>query len=227
MISSFGSTFKNFFASLRTWCLRIKKKISTNKAFIVPQGHPFKKAIEDLLDSGMGLFTKTLKSCLYRLQDDFPALEFNFSYLDIPIRAEKLKVNFLSPASPSATLVAIPLFLVHPRGNHFTIICIDLTHATIEYYDPIGEDPKIARFLKAIARRYFSTKQDVKILTNNRRIQRDAHNCGIFVVDYIERRAYGETFMSICCHGKSFAEIEAKRIHLAYQLLAERHQATA
>ena len=106
-------------------------------------------------------------------------------------------------------------------GKHIVCVMVNFTNQQIEYYDPQGlsvldrADSRMASlpftlkdFVDAVIEKYgFEHK---KVLENTTIHQRDCHNCGVYVLDFIERRAKGYTFEKIIANGKNFSEVNQK-----------------
>jgi hypothetical protein len=101
--------------------------------------------------------------------------------------------------------VAIPFVVGRGRSSHIVTAFYDQERATLEFFNSKGytvkETPGIddfGRSCEAIFRLIINRFKPRTILENTDALQQDSYNCGVYVLDFIERRAQYETFASIC-----------------------------
>ncbi len=120
------------------------------------------------------------------------------------------------------THVCIPITLIGRIISHSVAIFIDRPNSKIEYYDPLGltindqNDPFLRSVLQEIGEKYTG----YELIENTRKHQYDRHNCGIYVLDYFDRRLKGESAEDVFANrkGSSLAngEIRVRLLNRLY-----------
>ena len=214
---SFYQTFVDYYTYCRTQFMRFKGWLGLGPKLAIPEEHPCKKAIEDLIDLGSGIFNTTLRKLFWLISNRHKHIHVDTDFLGKLVVPANLDPKMLKAPPENASLVFIPLFIQCP-GNHFTVIAVDLKRKTVEYND--SEAGKVGRwFLEAVKRHYFPNDARAKILVNNKRAQWDNHSCGVHALDFTKRRARGESFEQITKNPTSTSDIEDLRIRFAKDLL--------
>lgn len=222
-----GNTWCEYFYNLYVECytyyktlyLRFKGWLGLAPKLAIPEGHPSKRAIEELTIFGGLLWARTLHQCFCLLLNRHSHIHVDTSFLHNLTPPHALNAALLKNAPPHASLIFIPLFIQYPGGNHYTIVSVDLSRKTVEYYDSEGFCNLGRGFLNGIKHFYFPGDPSAKILVNDNRTQWDIHSCGVHVIDYAARRAKGESFRKITKNPTSTWDIEDYRIKLAKDLL--------
>lgn len=220
---TWGEYFYNLYVDCYTYSkthyLRIKGWLGLGPNLAVPDNHPSKRPIEELTILGGLLWARTLHQCFCLLLNRHSHIHVDTSFLHNLTPPHALNAALLKQAPPHASLVFIPLFIQYPGGNHYTIVSVDLSRKTVEYYDSEGFCNLGNGFLKGIQQFYFPGDSSAKILVNKDRAQWDIHSCGVHVMDYANRRAKGESFRKITKNPTSTWDIEGYRLKLAKNLL--------
>lgn len=122
------------------------------------------------------------------------------------------------------------LFIPFTYTNHIVLIGIDFRLKCIMHYDSQGflcEDPyrkdypnfDLKKELEEGYKLCFPEVDKIEILQNDRIHQSCHHNCGIYVLDCMERLLNGESFEQICLKGKGPEEIELARDYFAIRMI--------
>lgn len=212
------SVYVDWYIFCKTRYMRFKGWLGWGPNFAIPFHHPSKAQIQDLSKMGDGLYPKTLDHmfCLLRNKHKHIHIDTSFVYNLTPPHA--LSPALLKKAPPGTQQIFIPLFIQFPGGNHFTVLCVDLTRQRVEYNDSEGRG-LTQPFLNAVLNYYFPRNANAKLLVNDIRAQWDMHSCGIHVVDFIKRRAEGDSFKKITQNPTSTWAIEDLRVEFIKKLL--------
>lgn len=205
---------------LRTWKIKLKGCFGLTPKLSIPSDHPYRQAIQDLMEPGGEIHDTTIDLLLDKMRQNVPSLQIEQNLLYNVFKPENLSARFLSGVFHSSTiLVCIPLLISLKGGNHYTMLCIDPKAKTIEYYDSTGRDRNVEPFLESVKAKYFPYDPKAIIRVNIHRAQWDDHSCGVCIIDYIQRRLQNEPCDSIFLQPKSPQEIEAARLQMAKSLL--------
>lgn len=137
----------------------------------------------------------------------------------------ELVSNFLHDLSSSELtnhdkeIVLIPVVLEGLFGDHIVAVVFDKAHNRVELYDSNGltskdhsesircseENLKLSTLLVRIAQTYGDEK--TTLWENTKKHQYDCHNCGVYVLDYFERRLFGYSPDEITSKGRTFEEV--------------------
>jgi len=157
----------------------------------IPNDHPSRFTQQARLGTGDFL---TLQSVFEEL---YPNFSFCLDFL----------INHSSPFSSTEfkQRVAIPFVVGSGRSSHIVTAFYDQERATLEFFNSKGYTVKetpgeddFGRSCEAIFRLIIDRFRPRTILENTDALQQDTYNCGVYVLDFIERRAQYETFASIC-----------------------------
>lgn len=149
------------------------------------------------------LKSTTLITYMNYLKEKFPELQTCENYLH-KVTPKKLPVI---DKEKGKEFLAIPFIIKKPFRNHIALIFVDTKNKRIEYYDPRGrsssdskyyslysKNQKIDEFLKDVKDKYgYEEINNEKVFVyqlfdeNPAITQRDNYNCGIYVLDYIEK----------------------------------------
>jgi hypothetical protein len=142
------------------------------------------------------------------------------------------KADFILPPKDEIDgLLLVPVVLKGHPGDHIVGVVYDKENNRIEVYDPKGlnceensnlvfksTQLKLKDVVAIIARYYGATS----IWENTTRHQYDAHNCGIYTLDYFEGRLEGQEPDYIARHGRSYSEVNTtRRQHYIAKTLVE------
>ncbi len=216
----FASLFIDCSNTIKTFFLRLQACLGLGTKLAIPSNHPSKRQIQELTNLGGLLWPNTLDQCLHLIQQQYPHIHIDTTFLHTLVTPNRLDPMLLRQAPADKSLVLIPFFLKLPGGNHFTIACVDLLRKTTEYYDSEGNSLAGNAFLYAISNLYFAGNPRAKILWNKDRTQWDMHNCGVHVLDFSLKRALGEKFETVSKKPTSTSDIEKLRIQFAKDLLS-------
>ena len=127
------------------------------------------------------------------------------------------------------TKVAIP-FILTGMDNHIVVALFDNKTQTLEFFNSSGTtvldtpdrqvqqtDQSLRQFMQGLVD-HFNPKV---IQENTSKAQFDTYNCGLYVSDFILRRAAGEEFSHICDHPLSAFETTARRTDMIGQILKD------
>ncbi len=139
-------------------------------------------------------------------------------HLDFPDRGDK---NF----------VFVPVVLEGRFANHIIVLTYDYQNKRIEVYDSKGltsadhsekiickDGLTLAEVVNKMAAHYGAAS----IYENKELHQKDSHNCGIYVLNYIERRLADDTPEAISQDGLSFTDANQTERNRYHQLLCNR-----
>ena len=84
-------------------------------------------------------------------------------------------------------------------GTHWTAIYIDNLNSEINYYDSYGSLPTnlISKFIKKLSETYVKNNLTPKLLYNDKRHQFGGSECGMYSMNFILERLYGNTMYNI------------------------------
>lgn len=129
------------------------------------------------------------------------------------------------PKNEKNKLIFIPVVIKGIFIDHIVAVVYDPVANVVELFDPKGLTAKdrteyvrcskkltLQDVLTLVKKEYGNT--ETKLWENTKKHQYDSHNCGIYVLDYIERRATGETVKEIANKPLTFSEANnSKRAH--------------
>jgi hypothetical protein len=117
----------------------------------------------------------------------------------------------------TASLVLLPVVLKNGLRDHVVAVVYDRKANRVELYDPKGltsadrselarcsVDMRLSDVLQQVAQTYGN--KETKLWENSNKHQYDSHNCGIYVLNYFERRLNNETPEQIACKGANFSD---------------------
>lgn len=120
--------------------------------------------------------------------------------------------------NPDSKPIAIPFVIKGHLRDHIVTFVIDPKSQSIEFYDSYGLSIKDQANRKVDKADHLTVMQlygfiskkypGYKTVENTTRHQKDLYNCGVYVLDYIYRRAQGESVKDIHDNGKNFLGIE-------------------
>lgn len=122
------------------------------------------------------------------------------------------------PERGEKDLVFIPVVLHKWPREHIVAVVYDAKKNRVEFYDPKGltsedhseylsrgKNLRLSDFLKMVAQRYGN--KETTLWENTEKHQKDYHNCGVYILDYFERRLQAQTPEHIAANGRSFSEV--------------------
>lgn len=128
----------------------------------------------------------------------------------------------LPDVSEEKDLIFLPVVLKSGIRDHIVSVVFDKTRNRVELYDSKGlvalDRPDLVRntdrlmlvdLLMKVIDKYGNG--ETELWENTTKHQKDSHNCGIYVLDYIERRLQGYTAEEIAANGLSFSEANTMR----------------
>jgi len=130
------------------------------------------------------------------------------------------------------SIMAIPVVLHGKVRNHIVAVIVDKAGKAIEFYDSKGltvkdrGSDKLEAFPKStlkdlfdiISNKYSDGTWEIK--ENTKRHQSDGYNSGVYVSDYLKRRAIGESFDRIVNKGLTFKEASSSvRSDMVHEIL--------
>ena len=106
-------------------------------------------------------------------------------------------------------------------GTHWTAIYIDNKHNEINYYDSYGSLPTnlISKFIKKLSDNYLKNNLKTKLIYNDKRHQFGGSECGMYSMNFILERLYGNTMYNISSRkisDKSMNELRKKLYNSKY-----------
>lgn len=106
-------------------------------------------------------------------------------------------------------------------GTHWTAIYIDNKHNEINYYDSYGSLPTnlISKFIKKLSDNYLKNDLKTKLIYNDKRHQFGGSECGMYSMNFILERLYGNTMYNISSRkisDKSMNELRKKLYNSKY-----------
>jgi len=108
------------------------------------------------------------------------------------------QLGTIQPGTRSSVLSFVMNTVPHNvKMGHFVAVFIDKKRCTLEYYDPLGQEPPKAfvKGIKAVLHKMGGFKQRLQFKINRIRFQSvRSDNCGYFAIRFLERRYKGWTF---------------------------------
>lgn len=118
----------------------------------------------------------------------------------LPINIKNLDYDKLIESGKTKLGIVFNLDPHYKSGSHWVAMYSDLKEGSIEYFDSGKGKPNkrvtrlIDRIKDFIKKRY---KKDAKILVNDKQHQKKDSECGVYAINFVLRRANGESFNKI------------------------------
>ncbi len=150
-------------------------------------------------------------------------------YTNTCLPAVQIETNFMTMQggldlpNQEKDLLFFPTVIRSGVRDHIVAIVFDRKHNRVELYDPKGlvaldrmdyvrnqtQGLMLIHVIQRIVNKYGN--QDTELWENITRHQYDSHNCGVYVLDYIQRRSEGRTPDEISGEGLSFSTVNNTR----------------